>query len=46
MNENEEAIEVIKYTLCTAPTDCMGVMEWHPNGHMCTCTSCGHEEIL
>jgi len=44
MNENDEAIEVI--TLCTAPTDCMGVMEWHPNGHMCTCTSCGHEEIL
>ena len=44
MNENEEPIEVI--TLCTAPTDCMGVMEWHPNGHMCSCTTCGHEEIL
>ena len=44
MNENEEAIEVI--TLCTAPTDCMGVMEWIGSGHICVCTTCGHEEIL
>jgi Primosomal protein N'' (replication factor Y) - superfamily II helicase len=25
---------------------CGSEMEWHPNGHIASCTSCGHEEIL
>lgn len=26
--------------------NCGAEMEWHPNGHIASCTSCGHEEIL
>ena len=31
--------------LIPCPT-CGSEMEWHPNGHIAACTSCGHEEIL
>ena len=31
--------------LPACPT-CGSEMEWHPNGHIASCTSCGHEEIL
>ena len=39
MNENDETTDL------PCPS-CCSEMEWHPNGHMVHCTSCGHEEIL
>lgn len=40
MNENDETTDL------TCPSCSTAELEWHPNGHMAHCTSCGHEEIL
>ena len=39
MNENDQTEDL------PCP-NCPDAMDWHPNGHMASCPSCGHEEIL
>lgn len=43
MNDDEK--NVAQSDLIPCPS-CSSEMEWHPNGHIASCTSCGHEEIL
>lgn len=42
---NDEEKYVAQSDLIPCPS-CSSEMEWHPNGHIASCTSCGHEEIL
>ena len=43
MNDDEKYIAQSDLIPCPS---CSSEMEWHPNGHIASCTSCGHEEIL
>jgi len=42
---NDEEKYIAQSDLIPCPS-CSSEMEWHPNGHIASCTSCGHEEIL